>query len=146
MCLSMFDEEANIVIWNFAPYTAVREDVIAEVVFVKKWQKLMLPEKIRGEQEMIGDAAIKVDRWFAENEQDAFPILDVLTGGVPDEHDTRIATNMIRWLGTNDGRAFMYNAEEYKNAGIEPEIAYLAAWSKHNIRRRWINHGSVARD
>lgn len=142
----MFDDDITFIEWDFSPYLPVREDVTGEVVFSKKWQKLMITNQMQREQEVIG-TKVKVDDWFVRNESSAFPILKVLAYGIPDTHDTRLASNMITWLGTNSGSLYLERAERLVEQGLDKKIAYLSAWVDMNIRRgAMIDRNMVPRD
>lgn len=105
----------------------LREGMIGETIFVKKWQKLM------------GGKIRLTDPWFLEHEEFRFPFLSVLNKDyyVPDERDTRNVTSLIRWLGSNVGQSFLdearqmairMNARDDKDRGL----AYLAIWAAKN--------------
>lgn len=143
-------DDIRYIIWNFEPYQPVWKDSIREVVYVKKWQKLMLPENLLNDHGPLADNGdISIDEWFVNNETSDFLVIDVLCsdgGGYPNAHDTRIASNMIRWLGTNAGQAYLHNAQFYTTKGMPSDISYLAAWTSENIRVRSFNRGSIPRD
>lgn len=133
--------------WSFEPYHPVEPDRLERVVFTKRWIKAMTPKSVFVEYDKSNPAIMLIDPWFVENESGKFPILDVLPDyPVPTMHDTRIASNMILWLGTNDGNEFLLNAERLSRQGIEPVMAYAFAWAQKNIRVYNCNRGAVARD
>lgn len=141
----MFDDDATYIEWDFEPLHPVRPDITGEVVFSKKWQKLMITQKMRIEQEVDG-LKVKADQWFVENEPRTFPILKVFPYHYPDARDTRVASNMIAWLGSNSGSIYRENAQKLMDMGLEGNVAYLAAWSELNVRAGMVNRGRVPRD
>lgn len=141
----MFDDDIRLIEWDFEPLRPVRPDVTGEVVFSKKWQKLMITPQMRVEQDVDG-LKVKVDQYFVDNEPHTFPILKVFSYGIPDARDTRVASNMITWLGTNSGSIYRENAQNLMEKGLEGEIAYIAAWTDMNIRKAMYNRGTIPRD
>lgn len=130
-------ENENVVRWRFTPLTPLREDVLGEVVFTKKWQ------------DMMGGSAVGIDRYFLDNEPENYPILGIYQKrffNQPRDRDTRLATSIINWLGTNNGRNFLNNAEQLKDKlgkryvvsnidkGMDYSDAYILAWEKENQR------------
>lgn len=141
----MFEDDIRIIEWDFEPIHPVRPDMTGEVVFSKKWQKMMITPQMRIEQDVDG-VKVKADQWFVENESKTFPILKVFPYHCPDARDTQVATNMVCWLGTNAGSIYRENARNLMEKGIEGPTAFLAAWSELNIRQGYINRGRVPRD
>lgn len=133
--------------WNFNPTVDVRADVTREVVFVKRWQKLMRPDDDVVFKE-VADNVYDIDKFFIENEGGQFPILRIFEspGFIPNENTTRIASNMIYWLGTNAGRLYLEIVGGLVQKGVEPDIAYLGEWARQNISRRGFSSGYVPRD
>jgi hypothetical protein len=140
----MYDD-IRIIEWDFEPLHPARPDITGEVVYSKKWQKLMITPQMRIEQEVEG-LKVKVDQWFVENEPKTFPILKVFPYHCPDARDTRVASNMICWMGSNAGGIYRQEARKLMEKGLEGPIAFLAAWSEMNIRQGMINRGRVPRD
>lgn len=141
----MLDDDTTYVEWDFEPLHPVRPDITGEVVFSKKWQKLMITPQMRVEQDVEG-LKVKVDRYFIDNEPRTFPILRVFLYGCPNARDTRVASNMISWLGTNSGTIYIENAQNFIQKGLESSTAFLAAWSDLNVRDPMFNRGRVPRD
>ncbi len=135
------------IVWNFEPYCSVRSDLTAEVVFTKKWQQLMMPKKMVAEHGPVDGMRIIIDPWFVDNEPESFPVLEVFKNhGIPNEHDTRIASNFIWWLGTNAGFSYREQVYHIAEKGVEKSQAFLFAWVHDNVRVPIVNHGSVPKD
>lgn len=100
------------------PARPCRNGVPGEVVFLSRWQMLMLAP--------LGD-------------EDAHPLQEIL-GDVVDrveQRDATLAASFMTWLGTNVGGAMIYESCQIR--GVPYPV--LAAWSNHNMRRRHINLG-----
>lgn len=125
--------------WNFEPFLPYRPDVAAEVVLVKRWQKMM------------GGVQQKHDLYFVENYPEKYPIIGVLAPYYPNARDTRITASFMRWLGAGLGQSFLYEGDRLrdqfeKTAGLWPRDAYVAQWAIENRRIRNVNSGRMPRD
>lgn len=145
----------NVIEWDFTPYKPVRPEITGEVVYFKKWVKLMLPPHLDALHAPTNpdlpspEGYFRTDRYFVENpeRENEFPVMNIWRDmGIPNAHDTRIMTNFIVWLGTNSGAEMRGKAQDFIDKNIHQKQAYLLAWNLSNIRARHINHGSIPRD
>lgn len=140
---AMTDYDGNtprLINWNFEPFTAPRPDHTGEMVFTRRWQKLM------------GGTEVTHDQWFVENEPDQYPILAVFDHwGIPSARQTRVASSLIRWIGTGVGQSFLRDAEKlgqmFAEAGrFSLRKAFAATWAWEVERSPSGDHGAVVRD
>lgn len=121
--------------WNFTPFNPPRLDRVPERVLLKNWQDMMLPVNDPGTYHILENGRVKVDPYFVEYEPALFPILEIFNRrGTPNEHDTRVATNVIQWLGTNIGNGYLHMAKRYADVQAFKDKAHLLAWADENIR------------
>lgn len=148
-------DDIRIIEWDFNPYRPVRDDITGEVVFIKKWQNLMIGKSAPNLHIPVTDDAprphgtVRLDQYFVENPEyeDEFPVMHVWRDyGIPTAHDTRMMSNLIVWLGTNAGYVMRDTAQNLIKHGTDPKHAYLMSWHISNIRERGINHNSIYRD
>ena len=140
----LLDEWDTPIPWLFEPLRPIYEDSIREVVFTKKWQKLM------------GGHAVEADRFYIYNEPETYPILDIHSRyfrDIPSPRDVRIYSSIVSWLGSRGGENFLHDAQRLKPAFERAahessghindySDAYLAAWARENTRTRICDDGT----
>jgi hypothetical protein len=57
------------------------------------------------------------------------------------QRDAQVASSLIRWLGTNNGRGFLHNAEQMVDTLKDRWKGYVAAWAIENTRDFQVNFG-----
>lgn len=113
--------------FSHTPVRPVRQDVLGEVVFMEHWLKLMAQElpfeyDIDPPNEML-----KHILW---------DVPSVLT-----ERHAQVCASLIRWLGTNNGRAFLERADNMSIRLRSREQGYQCAWTLENQRRQGTDYG-----
>lgn len=109
------EEDIRYINWDFRPYSFAcayephTGRYLRENVFVSRWQKLMTDRAIG---DVMDNAMMREDQWFVENESYRYPILEIFDGIIPSEHDTRIASNFIQFLGKGNGRFYLDEAKK----------------------------------
>jgi hypothetical protein len=108
------------------PLRPVRTDVVGEVVFMRHWKALQdsddKPEDLDGRNSILRD------------------ILRLVRHQVT-QRDATVCASLIRWLGTNNGQAFLGSAESMARKLGDREDGYVAAWAIENIRDAQWNQG-----
>ncbi|AYG47809.1 hypothetical protein DV532_26355 (plasmid) [Pseudomonas sp. Leaf58] len=108
------------------PIRPVRPDVIGEVVFMRRWQALQdaddKPEYLDGRNSILRDILA-----MARHETT--------------QRDASVCASLIRWLGTNNGKAFLDAAEDMVGKLADRKRGFVAAWAVANIRDRQYNLG-----
>ncbi len=123
----MFDDNVTYIEWDFEPYIPPRSDIPGESIFLQNWQTMVLSNRAKREW-AIGENKYKIDLWHLENERSDFPILEMLPyKWIPTFHDTKIAARFMLWLGTNQGRAFVEDADKIADKHKDVEVAWLKA-------------------
>lgn len=106
----------------------VRDSVVGEGVFARRWERLMAARP----------------RWADDDE--AAPALAAVLGdlGEPDQRDATVAATFIQWLGTNVGLAFLGRAEQVGKLAMATRIGigpHMLAWAETNKRVSTVNGG-----
>ena len=134
------------IFWDFTPLRPLREDMTGEVVFTKRWQKLM------------GGARGVVYRWDQDNAiASSFhhPFINIVKqAGYPNARDARVATSLVCWLGTNVGTTFLEKADRLADAFAVDSLTashqrangYVAAWALENERHHLMNSSLTIRE
>lgn len=108
------------------PIRPPRQDVVGDIVFSERWLALM---------DETGDEMDEVYSNVMLNH-----ILSSMRGPL-NQRRASVAASFIRWLGSNNGQAFLRSAEDHVKAqSTKPKYyAWLSAWTIQNFRER--NHG-----
>lgn len=108
------------------PIRPVRPDVIGEVVFMRRWQALQdaddKPEDLGGRNSILCGIL-------------------ALTRHETTQRDATVCASLIRWLGTNNGKAFLDAAEDMVGKLADRKRGFVAAWAVANIRDQQCNLG-----
>ena len=117
--------------FDHTPIRPVRSDVIGEQVFVEAWQALMSKEP--------------PSIWDTESPNaQLYAVLSRVSGRLTQRHAS-VSASVIRWLGTNNGRAFLAQAE-----GLAERLAgslfcrtsaFVMAWGNENQRLNFRDFG-----
>jgi hypothetical protein len=100
--------------------------VLGEVVIMEHWLKLL-------------DEIPEPDDYDGHN-----PMLQCilnLTKHDLTQRDAQVASSFIRWLGTNNGRGFLRQAEQMVETLQDRWKGYVAAWAIENTRSFQVNLG-----
>lgn len=108
-------------VFTHEPIRPVRQDVIGEVVFMAQWKALM-------------DTHLNFEYDIDPPNQMLKKILWEMPGQLTDRH-SQVSASMIRWLGTNNGRAFLEEADNMSILMRSREKGYVAAWALNNQRQ-----------
>lgn len=134
-------DQPRTLIWNFNPSHPVSPDDeggLAQKIFLTEWQERMRPKEFLAE---VNPARYVVDAVsLSEGGAEKYPILGILQA--PDEHATQLASNFIRFLGTEQGRGFLSLGQDF--AGIH--YPYLSAFAVYNISHSSKKGGLGLRD
>ena len=123
----MSDLPEDDVLFVHEPVRAVREDVISEVVFVRRWQALQdsddKPDDLDGRNSILRDIL-------------------ALTRHETTQRDATVCASFMRWLGTNNGQGFLHAAERMvARMGGDHKRGFVAAWAIENMRDSQWNLG-----
>jgi len=108
-------------VFSHDPVRPIRQDVVGEVVFMANWLKLM-------------DTHLDFEYDIDPPNQMLKKILWDVPGHLNDRH-SQVSASLIRWLGTNNGRAFLEEAENMSILMRSREKGFVAAWALCNQRR-----------
>jgi len=112
--------------FHYEPLSPVRPDVLGEVVIMEHWLRLL-------------DEIPEPDDYDGHN-----PMLQCilnLTKHDLTQRDAQVASSLIRWLGTNNGRGFLHKAEQMVDTLKDRWKGYVAAWAIENTRDFQVNFG-----
>lgn len=107
------------------PVRPCRDGSAGEVVFLSRWQMLMLERSA-----------------YLDDDEDGCPLSGILAHvpGRVQQRDATLAASFMTWLGTRVGQCFILDARMI--AASRPlGVPFLAAWSAENLRRRHVNGG-----
>lgn len=112
----------NAVDYTFShhPLRPVRSDVLGEVVFYERWLSLMAAEP---------DHLDEIDPPNKMLKHVLAPIGSELA-----DRDSRVCASFIRWLGTNNGQAFLREANDHSIRQRSREQGFILAWALENRR------------
>lgn len=102
------------------PLRPVRSDVLGEVVFFERWLSLMAAEP---------DHLDEIDPPNKMLKHVLAPIRSELA-----DRDSRVCASFIRWLGTNNGQAFLREANDHSIRQRSREQGFILAWALENRR------------
>lgn len=156
----MEDVDPNDIIQHdFRPYMTVRPETVREVVYVKRWQKLMCEFARAAVNAKVDDSGEKYAIDYLEFDyldngyvyRKSYVTIGDVLGYIPnDPHETRIASNVIYWLGTNSGLAFMEKAKGlYTKADsnvFSLSDIFTLQFARENNRDRCVNYGYIPLD
>jgi len=108
-------------VFTHDPVRPVRTDVLGEVVFMARWKELM-------------DTPLDFEYDIDPPNQMLKKILWDVPGQLTERH-AQVGASLIRWLGTNNGRAFLEQADDMSILLRSRERGYVAAWALQNERR-----------
>lgn len=114
-------------VFSHHPVRPVRQDVLGEVVFMEHWLKLM-------------DTHLDFEYDIDPPNQMLKKLLWDLPENITDRH-SQVSASLIRWLGTNNGRSFLEEADSMSILMRSRENGYVAAWALHNRRRISTDYG-----
>lgn len=133
--------DSTCIFLDFRPSRPIWREAVREVVYIKRWQKMMLEMMKYAVGETDGETCW-VDHVFlmdgyGDAEAQKTLHLNNIFYYTPNANDTRIATDVIRWLGSMDGRVFLETANQLtqNNDTVEfRETIYHGLFGQKNIR------------
>lgn len=153
MIMNPLDDCSETCFFDFRSYNKVDSTYVRSVVYMKRWQKLMLEMSNYAVCETDGetitiDQAFVGDCYGSSKLRESLTMIDDILGGIPSEHDCRIASTFIHWLARNESFLIetKYLCESVGADSEMREIIYQGYFNKKNQRSNMTKSGRIPLD